>query len=59
MSHAELDGCETLDDGDPDELGQDYDGLRRLLPNLRVMGGCYGTDARHIEAIFRTLSTAP
>ena len=51
MSHAELDEAEALDDGNPSELGQDYAALRRLLPNLSVLGGCCGTDHRHISAI--------
>ena len=51
MSHAELDAAETLDDGDPTELGALYSGLLRVLPNLTVMGGCCGTDHRHISAM--------
>ena len=51
MSHAELDEAPELDDGDPAELGRDYRELMRLLPNLRVLGGCCGTDHRHIGAI--------
>ncbi|MGF1477412.1 MAG: homocysteine S-methyltransferase family protein [Geminicoccaceae bacterium] len=51
MSHAELDQAEQLDDGDPVELGQQYVALRDLLPSLNVLGGCCGTDHRHIAAI--------
>ena len=51
MSHAELDEADTLDAGNPAELGRDYAVLMRLLPNLRVFGGCCGTDHRHVEAI--------
>lgn len=51
MSHAELDACETLDDGDPVELGNQYRALLELLPNLSVFGGCCGTDHRHVRAI--------
>jgi homocysteine S-methyltransferase len=51
MSHAELDNATALDDGDPAELGDDYRRLMRQLPNLRILGGCCGTDHRHIEAI--------
>ncbi|MFZ2099383.1 MAG: homocysteine S-methyltransferase family protein [Oricola sp.] len=50
-SHAELDEAETLDEGDPIELGRDYASLSRLLPNLAVFGGCCGTDHRHVRAI--------
>ncbi|MEM9637872.1 MAG: homocysteine S-methyltransferase family protein [Pseudomonadota bacterium] len=59
MSHAELDAAETLDDGDPVELGQDYAGLLPLLPNLRVFGGCCGTDHRHIREIGRSCIATP
>lgn len=50
-SHAELDEAEELDEGNPDELGNQYRELRNKLPNLNVLGGCCGTDHRHIEAI--------
>jgi len=53
MSHAELDESETLDDGNPAELGEDYRRLMTLLPNLRVLGGCCGTDHRHVDAMGR------
>jgi homocysteine S-methyltransferase len=50
-SHAELDEATELDDGDPDELARDYRALMDLLPGLRVVGGCCGTDLRHVHAI--------
>ncbi len=50
-SHAELDEATELDDGNPVELGQNYVALKSVLKNLNVMGGCCGTDHRHIEAI--------
>lgn len=50
-SHAELDEAEELDDGDPDELGALYAGLTARHPHLRVLGGCCGTDVRHVAAI--------
>jgi len=53
MSHAELDEAEELDAGNPDELASDYLALRAKLPNLTVVGGCCGTDHRHIDAISR------
>lgn len=56
-SHAELDQAEELDDGDPIELGSLYAGLLRSHPHLRVLGGCCGTDARHVEAIARACVT--
>ncbi len=51
MSHAELDEAEELDAGDPDELGQQYRDLQARFGHITVMGGCCGTDHRHIEAI--------
>lgn len=51
MSHAELDEAEELDDGDPQELAKDYRGLLAALPNLCLLGGCCGTDHRHVAAI--------
>ena len=50
-SHAELDAATELDAGNPQELGQQYRELRRRLPHLSVLGGCCGTDHRHIAAI--------
>lgn len=51
MSHAELDEADTLDDGNPIELGQQYALLKKRLGHLNVLGGCCGTDHRHIEQI--------
>jgi homocysteine S-methyltransferase len=48
MSHAELDEAETLDAGDPQELGQIYAELRSAFPGINVVGGCCGTDHRHV-----------
>ena len=53
MSHAELDEAEELDDGDPEELAAEYVALRARLPKLCVLGGCCGTDSRHIGAMSR------
>jgi S-methylmethionine-dependent homocysteine/selenocysteine methylase len=50
-SHAELDAAPELDIGNPVELGQQYRELRRKLPHLAVLGGCCGTDHRHVEQI--------
>ena len=51
LSHAELDAAEELDSGDPHELGGHYAALMGFLPELRVFGGCCGTDHRHVKAI--------
>lgn len=50
-SHAELDESETLDIGDWNDLAQRYSRVLPLLPNIRVIGGCCGTDHRHIGSI--------
>lgn len=55
QSHAELDEASTLDDGDPQELAQGTTDLITRLPGLRVLGGCCGTDLRHVAAIGRRL----
>ena len=50
-SHAELDEATELDEGDPNDLAARYAQLKALMPQLSVVGGCCGTDHRHIEAI--------
>jgi S-methylmethionine-dependent homocysteine/selenocysteine methylase len=50
-SHAELNEAESLDEGNPVELGSHYRELKSKLRNLTVLGGCCGTDDRHIAAI--------
>jgi S-methylmethionine-dependent homocysteine/selenocysteine methylase len=51
MSHAELNDAPELDTGNPAELGLEYAQLKTRLRQLNVMGGCCGTDHRHIEQI--------
>jgi S-methylmethionine-dependent homocysteine/selenocysteine methylase len=53
-SHAELDEATELDDGNPAELALQYRELKGKLPQLNVLGGCCGTDHRHVEAICQT-----
>lgn len=50
-SHTELNESTTLDEGSPAELGQEMRALRTRRPHLTILGGCCGTDARHIAAI--------
>lgn len=57
-SHAELDEATELDDGDPADLAAQHVALRDRLPSLAVLGGCCGTDARHVAAICTAWSTA-
>ena len=51
LSHAELDDAAELDEGDPADLAARHVGLREQLPAVTVLGGCCGTDARHVAAI--------
>lgn len=51
LSHAELDAADELDDGDPVDLGERLAVLVAAHPQLRVVGGCCGTDVRHVAAI--------
>jgi homocysteine S-methyltransferase len=53
LSHAELDEATELDAGDPDELAREYAELRRQHPQIRVLGGCCGTNHVHVGAIAR------
>ncbi len=53
MSHAELDAATALDDGNPEEFGTLYRDLGTMLPNLRLIGGCCGSDHRHVGAASR------
>jgi S-methylmethionine-dependent homocysteine/selenocysteine methylase len=50
-SHQELDNAEELDDGNPVELGRQIADLMRSHPQIAVVGGCCGTDHRHIAEI--------
>lgn len=52
QTHEELDAAEELDTGDLGLLRSSYDALRPSLPGLRVVGGCCGTDASHVAALW-------
>jgi homocysteine S-methyltransferase len=51
LSHAELDASDSLDEGDPPALGRDNAALRARLPSVCLLGGCCGTDHRHVAEI--------
>lgn len=53
LSHAELNEAPDLDDGNPLEFEAQYADLLRRHPHINVLGGCCGTDHRHIEEIAR------
>lgn len=58
MSHAELDAAEVLDDGDPIRLATEQALLSQRLPELRIVGGCCGTDVRHVAAMWGVAEAA-
>ena len=55
-SHAELNECSQLDSGSPEDLAAEVIALREALPGLTVLGGCCGTDYRHIRALAQRLT---
>ena len=52
LTHDELDAMEELDEGDLELLTSSFERLRAHLPNLAVVGGCCGTDARHVASLW-------
>ncbi len=54
-SHAELDEADELDDGDPVELGSQIAEIARQNPSVQVIGGCCGTDMRHLKSMVSEL----
>jgi S-methylmethionine-dependent homocysteine/selenocysteine methylase len=57
-THAELEESESLDAEDPLELGAHYADLHSSCPSLTILGGCCGTDVRHLRAIADALAPA-
>ena len=58
LSHAELDEAEELDEGDPAQLARDNAALRDKLPSIHLLGGCCGTDHRHVAQIITAWNDA-
>ncbi|MBK6589433.1 MAG: homocysteine S-methyltransferase family protein [Acidobacteria bacterium] len=54
-SHAELDDSTELDRGEIDDFGSEHMWISDLLPQLKVFGGCCGTDEEHILEIVSVL----
>ena len=52
LSHAELDAMEELDAGNMPLLLSTTRLLREKLPAIAVLGGCCGTDSRHVAALW-------
>ena len=57
-SHAELEVAEELDNGDPKELGAQIGGLREKFSHFNILGGCCGSDLRHMKHIIEEAKTA-
>ncbi len=57
-SHSELDNAEKLDAGNPVELGRQVADIRDRFPHISVLGGCCGTDMRHISSIAKAAAVS-
>jgi S-methylmethionine-dependent homocysteine/selenocysteine methylase len=55
MSHAELDAATELDRGDIGQLAEIHAQLATVL-DLRVIGGCCGTDHEHVSTVYDRLA---
>lgn len=52
QSHAELDEADELDEGDILDLVSEHEKLAARMPRLDIVGGCCGTDVRHVAALW-------
>ena len=52
LRHDELDAMDELDEGDLELMTGSFQQLRSHLPNLAVIGGCCGTDDRHVACLW-------
>lgn len=52
LSHRELDEMEVLDSGDVGLLVSATATVRAAAPSIAVIGGCCGTDSRHVAALW-------
>lgn len=57
-SHAELDEAEELDEGDPHVLGQEIADVVHNNPSISVIGGCCGTDMRHLKLMAQAVAAS-
>lgn len=58
-SHAELDNSTELDSGDPEDLGERYRRLLAEFGHINIVGGCCGTDHRHVAQAARVCAPTP
>ena len=56
-SHTELDEADELDSGDPVDLGQALSVIRKRFAHIQVLGGCCGTDIRHMAEIAQAVGS--
>ena len=54
LSPEELDGCEDLMCSEPKMLARDMEKLKTVM-NLKIIGGCCGTDNSHMEALAKNM----
>lgn len=52
LSYAELDGAEELHCSEPEEFAEEMIKLQRVT-DIKIWGGCCGTDHRHMEYLAR------
>ena len=55
--HADLDEAVERGDGTPESFASAQAELLDCLPHLSILGGCCGTDERHISAMMRMIET--
>ena len=55
-SHAELDNATELDAGNPQELAEQIAQIVETNPDICVVGGCCGTDMRHLREMAKGLT---
>lgn len=56
QTHAELNDAAELDEGDIADLVSEHEKLAASLPRLDIVGGCCGTDVRHVAALLGVAS---
>ncbi|CRL24720.1 Homocysteine S-methyltransferase [Penicillium camemberti] len=56
-SHEELDNTLVLDRGDVSVYVREFFELLNLLPELKVVGGCCGTDEEHLETLVKKVNS--
>ncbi|KAJ5383181.1 Homocysteine S-methyltransferase [Penicillium concentricum] len=56
-SHEELDNSPVLDRGDIPLWVREFNDLLNILPGVKVVGGCCGTDDEHVDAIAKRIDS--